>query len=85
MVALEALACGTPVVTLDHPRNAAASLVTDGETGYVTAATPEAVARSLAAARELSSKDCVAAAREYEWANIVEQVERVYLDAAGAA
>ena len=33
--ALEALACGTPVVTLDHPQNAARDLVTDGVTGAV--------------------------------------------------
>lgn len=78
MVALEALACGTPVVTLDHPRNAAASLVEMDTTGYVTDATPAAVAEAVLAARTLSSGACVAAAREYEWDTIARQAEMVY-------
>lgn len=78
MVALEALACGTPVVTLDHPRNAAASLVERGKTGYATDATPAAVASGIAAARDLSSTACVAAAREYEWDAIARRTETVY-------
>jgi glycosyltransferase involved in cell wall biosynthesis len=37
LVALEAAACGTPVVTIDHPRNAAKDLVVDDHTGFVVA------------------------------------------------
>ena len=78
ITALEALACGTPVVTLDHPQNAARDLVTDGVTGAVCDATPASLAAGIERARGLSAADCRAAARPYDWDRIAERVERVY-------
>ena len=76
---LEALACGTPVVTIDHPQNASVELVNDGKTGYVTDATPEAVAEATLSARSgVAPSACVAAAEEYEWDVIARQIESVY-------
>lgn len=82
MTVLEALACGTPVVTINHPQNAAAELIDNGETGYIADATPKAVADALLAARtELSSTACAAAAEEYDWDTITLQTEKVYQEA----
>lgn len=50
MAALEALACGTPVVTSDHPDNQARHLVTHGVNGFLSS--PDAV--SLADALEIA-------------------------------
>lgn len=48
LVAIEAAACGLPVVTVDHPRNAARRLVADGKTGLVTDTTTMAFAAGIA-------------------------------------
>jgi glycosyltransferase involved in cell wall biosynthesis len=47
LIALEAAACGTPVVTVDHPRNAARHLVDHGRTGLVVQETPEEMAKAI--------------------------------------
>lgn len=47
LVALEAAACGTPVVTVDHPRNAVRELVEHGRTGLVVAPTAEGLAEGI--------------------------------------
>lgn len=35
IVAIEALSCGLPVVTVEHPMNAATEIIKDGKNGYV--------------------------------------------------
>jgi glycosyltransferase involved in cell wall biosynthesis len=47
LVALEAAACGTPVVTVDHHRNAARDLMVAGETGFVVPPTSGEFADAL--------------------------------------
>jgi glycosyltransferase involved in cell wall biosynthesis len=82
--ALEALACGTPVVTNDHGRNAAQALVEDGVTGAVCTPDVEAVADGIRRARQLDTASaCVASAREYEWDRIADRTERLYRRVAG--
>lgn len=44
---LEALACGVPVVTVDHPANAAKDLVEDGMTGLVVPVTAEGLEMAI--------------------------------------
>lgn len=80
---LEALACGTPVVTAAHPRNAAQELVVPGETGAVCELTPEAIAAGIRRAQtEADGSDCKASARQFEWNRIVDQIEALYREAA---
>lgn len=79
MTVLEALACGTPVVTINHPQNAARELVTDGKTGVVCDPTPSALADGIQRGRDtITPETCVAATQEYEWDTIVSQLEAVY-------
>lgn len=81
ITALEALACGTPVVTISHPQNAAQELVEDGVTGAVCDATPAGVAGGIRRSRDgLSSRDCVATATEYDWDRIADRLEAIYRD-----
>ncbi len=84
IVALEAMACGLPVVTIDHPGNAARELVEDGRTGYRTGLQPGLLAEGITAA--LASRDTMQdalfrIAREYEWDAILEKLLFVYGEA----
>ena len=49
-VVVEANACGVPVVTVDHPDNAARHLITSGRNGYLATVDAAGLARALAAA-----------------------------------
>jgi len=83
MVALEAMACGTPVVASQV--GGLAYLVQDGVTGYVVPdGNPEALADRLGALiqdpqlRRKMGQQASAAARDYAWPVIGEQVIRLY-------
>ena len=79
ITALEALACGTPVVTISHPQNAAQELVEDGVTGAICDATPEAVADGIRRSRTgLSARDCIETAKTYDWDRIARRLEAIY-------
>ena len=79
---LEALACGTPVVTASHPRNAARELVVPGETGAVCALSAGSLAAGVRRARTGADPSaCVETARQYEWDRIADQVESLYRSA----
>ena len=49
-VVLEANCCGLPVVTVDHPDNAARHLITEGETGFLADVTAAGLAKALSVA-----------------------------------
>lgn len=82
--AVEAQACGTPVVTVAEPLNAAQGLIRRGETGYVASPEPSHFAAALDAARSLSAETCMRAASEYDWDVVAAQMEAVYETVAGA-
>lgn len=77
MVALEALACGLPVVTSDHEDNYARRLVTDGVTGRTCPATSSSLAEALAEVMdrhdEMSPKAREAVA-DHDWDHLAAQV-----------
>lgn len=80
IAALEAMACGLPVVTPDHPRNAARSFVT-AETGYRSSLTDESLAEGirvcLAGAVSMKSR-CISYAEAYDWDVIADLAEDRY-------
>jgi glycosyltransferase involved in cell wall biosynthesis len=82
ITALEALACGTPAVTADHPQNAARHLVEDGVTGAVCDRSGTAVADGLLRARACDPGTCRATAEEYDWDAIAGQAEAIYEEVA---
>lgn len=57
MVVMEALACGTPVITVNHPNNASVEFVSDGKDGYVVELNKEKIAEKIAFL--LSDKDAL--------------------------
>jgi D-inositol-3-phosphate glycosyltransferase len=83
MVALEAMACGTPVVASQV--GGLAFLVQDGETGFtVPVEEPEALADRLLrlirepGLRRQMGENAAELAREYAWENIAGRVLELY-------
>jgi len=84
---LEANACGTPSVVVNHPENGARAIVEDGTTGFVTKPTAMGVADAIG--RVLTDGDLRADlsanarefAEEHNWERIADRLERVYAEA----
>jgi glycosyltransferase involved in cell wall biosynthesis len=80
MAALEAMACGIPVVTVDHPRNAVMERITPS-TGMVARPTPGDLGEKIRECLRdpsLFREGCLAAAAPFDWGAIVPRVEAYY-------
>lgn len=80
MAALDANACGLPVVTVNHRMNAVTDLVTD-ETGLVCEPTVEALSGAIIRVLDKSSgmrTNCIELSRGYDWDNISALIEKIY-------
>lgn len=85
MVALEAMACGTPVVASQV--GGLAFLIQDGITGYtVPTSDPHALADRLLTLikdrnlRDNMGKNAAEFAKDYSWQNIAERISNLYLE-----
>jgi glycosyltransferase involved in cell wall biosynthesis len=82
LVAMEALACGTPVIA--YPAGALADIVEHGKTGYLVASAGE-MAIAIRAADRIDPAACRAAARErFPAARTIDAYFRVYSELARA-
>ncbi|HYH74381.1 MAG TPA: glycosyltransferase family 4 protein [Candidatus Saccharimonadales bacterium] len=82
MVALEANACGVPVLTLDHSDNATRHLITPGDNGALF---PKDVAKLADAIQKLRQADDTrlrrksrASARQFDWSALTAKAKGVY-------
>ena len=85
MEALEAMACGTPVVTVDHPRNAVRERI-NATTGRIANLTSEDLGGKILDCLRDPSRfrpGCTALAAAYDWEVILPQLERYYQKVAG--
>jgi glycosyltransferase involved in cell wall biosynthesis len=80
ITALEALACGLPVVTVDHPANAIRDLITE-KNGFLSVLSSEDLAdkiREALAHHEEMREACSATAAEYDWDRVTVESEEYY-------
>ena len=84
MVAVEALCCGTPVITVKHKDNATVEFVSDGIDGYVTKLSKEKIAEKIVYLLENEEvlkkmkKEAKKDAKEFCWGKIAERTEAFY-------
>ncbi|MFO7918685.1 MAG: glycosyltransferase, partial [Anaerolineae bacterium] len=84
ITALEANACGTPVVTIDHPQNATTDLIENGENGWVCAPDPQSMSRCVARLLsdppllERMSETSLRFSEKFDWNNTAQQEEKLY-------
>lgn len=87
LAALEASASGLPVVTSNHPHNAAVELVRDRACGLCSVPSPEAFAALIRrlleneALRRSLSDNALKVARDFDWPRMASIVEHEYLKA----
>jgi len=81
IVALEANACGLPVVTVNHERNAATEIITNGKNGFICKLSERDVAEKILIGLD-RRKDiegrCIENAIKYDWDRIAGLAESFY-------
>ena len=81
MVVIEANACGIPVITVDHPMNAAVDLVEDGVNGFKTQLETDDMADKILKSIEHPNQfrdNCIKMSKAYDWDIIIDSLENVY-------
>ncbi|MGZ4906090.1 MAG: glycosyltransferase family 4 protein [Halobacteriota archaeon] len=79
IVALEALACGTPVVTSDVRENAAAGLIDSGENGFKVGITPVQIRSALLKVdKDKMGQAARAKAVQFDWTPLSEKLRGEY-------
>jgi glycosyltransferase involved in cell wall biosynthesis len=80
ITALEALACGLPVVTIDHPANAIRDLINENN-GFLCSLTTEGLGDAICLALrhyEDMQKSCILSAKSFDWELIILDIEGFY-------
>jgi glycosyltransferase involved in cell wall biosynthesis len=80
ITALEALACGIPVVTVDHPANAIRDLITE-KNGFTCSLSEKDLAETIRRALQHHAEmknDCIESASAFDWEKITSDIERYY-------
>lgn len=76
IVALEANACGLPVITVKHDMNAACDLVENGVNGFICNLSPKEISETILKAINKDMRmGCRRIAANYDWNRIVELYE----------
>lgn len=79
IVALEALGCGTPVITIDSPTNAAKDLVKENVSGSVVPLDPQAIANAITLWSSQPKPDNVAnQVAMYDWNDLAHKQAEFY-------
>lgn len=77
---VEANACGLPVVTVNHKKNATCDFVNNGN-GFICELSEEDIAEKIfigLSERENMERNCIKIAKQYDWDGITDLTEKVY-------
>jgi len=80
ITALEALACGLPVVTVDHPLNAVRDLITE-KNGFLCSLSPQDLADKISLALQHYPEmktSCFESVVSFDWNSIITDIETHY-------
>lgn len=81
IVALEANACGLPVITVDHKMNATKDLINNGSNGFICNLSERDLAEktlmAMSKVRMLRNK-CIENAKKYDWNIITTKIQKFY-------
>jgi glycosyltransferase involved in cell wall biosynthesis len=80
ITALEALACGLPVVATDHPANAIRDLITE-KNGFTCSLSEKDLADTILLALQCHAdmkNDCIASTAAFDWEKITSDIEKYY-------
>ena len=84
IIVIEANACGLPVITVEHKRNASADLIKNYNNGFVCKLSEQDIAEKIIIilknnnSRESMSKKSIRNARKYDIQNTVIKLEEIY-------
>ncbi len=78
IVSLEALGCGTPVITTNSPGNAARHLILDGQNGSIVSPNPEALAKAIQHWMSVPKPDTAGQTAKYDWHALAKEQAQVY-------
>lgn len=84
IVVVEANACGLPVITAKHERNAAADLIDEGKNGFKCELSEKELAEKILAIvgddslRKKMSEHCLEHSKKYDWGMIADDAEKYY-------
>ena len=81
IVALEANACGLPVVTVDHKRNAVCDFITMDENGFICELSEVDIAEKIFMAADKGKdmeRKCIECAKGYDWREVVNLTKSTY-------
>ena len=79
IAALEANACGLPVITINNDRNAAKDLIKDGVNGFLCELSEREIAEKIIMALKVHDKikeKCIENARKFDWDIIINEYEK---------
>jgi len=84
IVAIEANACGLPVITINHKDNAAVDLIEEGKNGFVCNLNEEEISKLVLTIldeknHEEIKKVCMDISLKYSWKGIMDKIERIYI------
>ncbi len=81
IVALEANACGLPIVTVKHHQNAACDLINEGENGFISELSEQDIAQKIKTIlineQSLENK-CIEYSKKFDWGIMVDLIEETY-------
>ena len=81
LVTLEANACGLPVITVNHEKNAAVEVVINNENGFLSELSEGDIAKKMLVAldkKEDMERKCIDFSRRYDWDRMAGLTESAY-------